>query len=165
MNYLIPPWIFSPYLTLTIHWLHFSICLKALELDPRSADHEDSLWMDQILVTKAKTWAWHPRPFINWPLLISHSPLSKPLTHSPLPHAPKATSALQTWLNPTSFLRSPRTTSVWLPQGKGPSQGIPTLWWYKKDKQPQNTSLSLSGPSAVLNAFQVQFHLRLATIL
>lgn len=75
MYCLMTPWRFSPYLTLRVHWLHFSVCLKALELDPQSAYHQDSLWIDQILASKARTWAWHPRPFIDQPLLIPHSRL------------------------------------------------------------------------------------------
>ena len=88
-----------------IHWSPFSVCLKASDLKPKSADHEDPLWMDQILVIKARTGAWRPTPFIGWLLLISYSSLSMPLIYSPLSHAPNTTSVLQTWLNPISFLK------------------------------------------------------------
>ena len=100
-----PNKILNAFLDTQIHWLPFSVCLKALDLEPKSADHKDPLWMDRILVTKARTGAWHPRPFIGWLLLISYSSLSIPLTYSPLSHASNTTSVLQTWLNPISFLK------------------------------------------------------------
>ena len=62
--------ILNAFLDTQIHWLPFSVCLKASDLEPKLADHEDPLWMDQILITKARTGVWHPRPFIRWLLLI-----------------------------------------------------------------------------------------------
>lgn len=122
MYCLISPWIFSPRLTLKSLWLHFSICLKALELDPRSADHQDSLWINPTLVPKARTRAWHPRPFIIWPLLISHSPSPVSSLLSPFT-PPTLTSSFQAQQHPTSW-RPPLAISL-TPTGGGTQSGNP----------------------------------------
>lgn len=61
------------------------ICLKVLELDSRPAERQDSTWVNQILVTEARTWAWYLRPFTTG-LYTSHSPAfqdSNLLSHFP----------------------------------------------------------------------------------
>ena len=68
----------------------------------------------------------------------SYSSLSMPLTHSPLSHAPNATSVLQTWLNPISFLKpapgSPR---------KGTQSGNPNPMMLQ-DRQASSGHLPVS---------------------